>query len=872
MFCKPPIFGKPVAGQYYPATAEARQRREPNKEKTPENDSFMKKCLINKCLANYAQHGLLLLTITSAQAALQSRVSLNLAPAWRFHLGQQVGQPWLTNYDDRSWDIISLPHSQELFSPGLSGFPERGRESGWYRRLIHVHPEWLARKVFLEFQGSMQTTEMWVNGRRVGEYAVSGFDSFHFDITPFLRAGDNLLAVKVDNQRSADIPPDGHTADYILFGGLYRDVMLHVTDTVHLTFPWEARQAGVRLTLPKVSEEAATIRAESTVRNESQRACHCSLITEVRDRDHHPVTTMLQEHDIAPGTAYTFLQESEPIPQPHLWSPDDPYLYQVRTIVREGDRELDRVETPFGFRWVSFDKEKGFFPNGKHLKLVGANRHQTWPFIGNAVPAGLQRRDAEQLKAMGVNWVRLSHYPQDPHFLDALDEFGIMALAEPPTWMDRGNEKWMVNLEASFRSMIRRDRNHPCIILWATCINHHPAEPALVRAAKEEDPTRERGQDTVPIPMAFTPLLIPGHGALVTEHTGHTFPAQRGARTMVFRPRNAGRGIVETNINREFEQARRHWRQLNAAYLQQDNAGLAVWCMYDYNTFHNMNEPGIVWHGVCDLFRIPKYSFFWHQSELTTAPMEYIVRVDATRAAVFSNCEQVRFWQGSEVQSPASETQNPGTGAKISYSEVATQKPDSGFVGPDGSPISYALRHPPFTFTIPASATRLKAEGLIGGVVRATYEWKQFGEPVALTLEADRPTITADGADLSRIMVTAVDANGTPVDTCTAPVTFDISGLGQLIGENPVNLRAGKMIVLAQSGFIPDELTITATSPGLATATAKVTTEPVPPGVDMPKDLPAKQPTKRRIISEPNRLRSATAKILTPSQPAPERR
>jgi hypothetical protein len=213
MFCKPPIFGKPVAGQYYPATAEARQRREPNKEKTPENDSFMKKCLINKCLANYAQHGLLLLTITSAQAALQSRVSLNLAPAWRFHLGQQVGQPWLTNYDDRSWDIISLPHSQELFSPGLSGFPERGRESGWYRRLIHVHPEWLARKVFLEFQGSMQTTEMWVNGRRVGEYAVSGFDSFHFDITPFLRAGDNLLAVKVDNQRSADIPPDGHTAD-----------------------------------------------------------------------------------------------------------------------------------------------------------------------------------------------------------------------------------------------------------------------------------------------------------------------------------------------------------------------------------------------------------------------------------------------------------------------------------------------------------------------------------------------------------------------------------------------------------------------------------------------------------------------------------
>jgi len=769
----------------------------------------------------------------STASAADGRLKLNLDPGWRFQLGSPAGEPFAATYDDSQWDVISLPHPHRIFAANLDGFREHGRESGWYRRELTVPEEWIGRKMFLEFRGAMQTTALWVNGREVGDYAVSGFDAFDFDITSKVKAGKNIIAARVDNGTNTDIPPDGTPMDYLLFGGLNRDVFLHVTDTMHLTFPWETREAGVRLTLPIASEQEAVIQAEATVRNESDRNRTCALVTEVRDMAGQLVATFREEREVGSGAQATFTQQSQPLPHPHLWSPDDPYLYQVSTIVHEADREIDRIQTPLGIRWVKFDKNLGFFLNGNRLKLIGANYHQTWPFIGAAVPDGLRRRDAEQLKAMGVNWVRLSHYPHDPSLLDAFDELGLMALEEPPTWMDQRPGKWTANLEASFRSMIRRDRNHPSVIVWAACVNHHPADPSLVRAAKEEDPSRDRGQDTVILSMNFQQRTVSGDGALSIEHTGHTFPTQRGAKPLTRHYGGAGQNAVDITSNREYEQARRHWEQVNAALLKEDNAGEAVWCMYDYNTLYHTDEPGVAWHGVCDLFRIPKYSYWWHASELTSVPMAFVARIDPSHAAVFSNAEGVRLWQ------------DIGRG----YEQVGTGKPDKDFSPRPGERIPYALRHPPVNFALPPGAFRLKAEAFAGGVAVATNEWRQFGDPVALKLEADRPQITADGADLSRIIVTAVDTNGTPVDSCEAMVNFTVAGLGGLIGENPTKLRAGKMIILAQSGFEPGEIKITASASGLSSASVLVNTLPVPAGVDLPNNLRVRQPTPRGITT-----------------------
>jgi len=743
-----------------------------------------------------------LMMTAGAVVAGESRVRVNMNPAWRFSLGEPAGEPFATGFNDEEWEIVSLPHTHDIFPTDLKGYRENGRNVGWYRRAIDVPAEWSGKRVFMEFQGAMQTTKLWVNGAPAGEYAVSGYDSFHFDITDQLKPGKNILAVRVDNTVNSNIPPDGKPTDFELFGGLYRDVHLVVTDPLHITFPWEAKEAGIRLTLPEVSATQAVVKVDATVRNDSKSEESCAVLTEIRNREGNVVVSMSDTCAVPAGASQTFSQSSQPIDKPNLWSPKDPYLYQVHTIVRRNGKEVDRVVTRLGIRWVKWDKVKGFFLNGEHLKLVGANRHQSWPFIGNAVPNGLHRRDAEQMKSIGCNWVRCSHYPHDPDFLDALDELGIMALEEGPTWGEIGGQPWMDNLEHSFRSMIRRDRNHPSIIIWNCCVNHGGGNTRLIAAATEEDPTRARGQDTVRCPMDFSHKSVSGGGALTIEHTGHTFPAHRGERYK-----------KDVSGNVEYDQAKRHYEQTDAAFKNGSNSGLAVWSLYDYNSLYFCPD-GIRPHGALDLFRIPKYSYWWHISELTATPMSYIVRIDESNVCVFSNCEEVRL------------TTERG---------VKTQNPDPGF----------ALHHPPFHFKVAPETAVIKAEGLIGGVVRAACEWKKPGVPVRLVLDADRSTITADGADISRIIVSAVDANGTAVDDCKDDVTFALEGAGRLIGENPAQLRAGKMIVLAQSGFARGKLKIRATAGSLMPASVIVKTTRCGADVDMPVTVPS---TRKDLI------------------------
>ena len=762
---------------------------------------------------------LCLLTAVICQAA-DARTRININPVWRFYLGEMPTPPVDATFNDKAWETVSLPHTHQVFPADLSGFTQQGRQMGWYRRTLFMPDAWKGKNVFLEFQGAMQTTKVWVNGTPVGEYTTSGYDSFHFDISARLKLGDNQLTICVDNSVNPNIPPDGQKTDFIQFGGLYRDVHVVVTDPLHITFPWEEKQAGIRLTLPEVSESMAVLLAETQVRNSSNSPQTCTLRTDVHDRAGVLVTSVSETQSIPAGGTHAFSQKTKPISNPKLWSPANPYLYDVHTIVLQDGKERDRVTTRLGIRWVTWDKKEGFFLNGKHLKLVGANRHQTWPFIGNAVPNGLHRRDAEQLKEMGCNWVRCSHYPHDPDFLNDLDELGIMALEEGPTWMKTGGKEWMENLENSFRRMIRRDRNHASLIIWNACVNHSRGNKMLIAAATEEDPTRARGQDTVPCPMNFKHKTISGNGALCIEHTGHTFDTERGS---VGKPGKAAVGWVygQTTDNREYELTRRHWEHTDAAYKVPSNSGLAVWCLYDYNTFHNATAA-IARHGVLDLFRIPKFSWWWHQSELTESPMAYIIRINDTEACVLSNAEEIRLTQQTGAGQPMTET----------------RKPDTGF----------SLRHPPFHFKVLPQATALKAEALMGGKVVASSVWKKPGKPTQLKLHADRESLVADGADISRIIVSAVDENGTETPDCTADITFSLEGNGQLIGENPVKLRAGKMIILVQSAFSPSKLSIRASATGLASAATEVVTTAAPASMDMPAKLSAKQPSTARLI------------------------
>ncbi|MBL7115752.1 MAG: beta galactosidase jelly roll domain-containing protein [Kiritimatiellae bacterium] len=736
------------------------------------------------------------LLLAVAMTTIAERQVININPVWKFKTGDPA-DAFKVDHDDSKWDVVSLPHSHRIFDAYISDFRKNGREVGWYRRIVNIDKKQLDKKVFLVFQGAMQATKLWVNGKAVGEYAVSGYDSFHFDITPHVKKGKNLVAVRVDNTSRNDIPPDGTKRDYILFGGLYRDVDLVVTDPVYITFPWETKDAGIRLGLPEVSKARVIVQVETGLRNDTEKDVTCSLVTRILDKKGESVKEMTDAISIKAGEDIMVTQKSEPIEKPHLWSPDNPYLYTVESTVKNGGKVSDVLNTRLGIRWVRWDKEKGFFLNGEHLKLVGANRHQTWPFIGNAVPDSLHRRDAEQIKGRGMNWVRLSHYPHDPDFLDDLDELGLMALAEGPTWFHCLSGQWEDNLEKSFRSMVRRDRNHPSIIIWNACVNHQKKHPRLVKAAIEEDPIRARGQDNIPAPMNFKHKVISGNAALCIEHTGHTFRTSRG----------------ENGLMREYECAKRHWEHTDAAYKTPGNSGLAVWCMYDYNTFHGASKM-IARHGVLDLFRIPKLSYYWHLSELGSEPFTHGVPLGETKVVVFSNAEQVRLLENKDGK----------------YVEREARKPDEG----------YKLNHPPYHFNVSQGSSSYKAEGLVDGKVVSSHEFHRAGEPIRLELVSDGKTITADGADTVPVFVRFVDKNGVFDVYGKDAVEFSITGPGQLVGENPTYLRAGQFMILVRSGFKPGNITVTASLPELLDiepASLDIKSVPIDSNaeVDMPK-------------------------------------
>lgn len=745
----------------------------------------------------------------------EGRKILNINPAWKFYLEgsgpeeKNQGDFTRIEYNDDSWDNVSLPHTLKESSLSLDDSMDNNlqhtfhRHVGLYRKILNVGAKDANKKYFLHFQGVMQSTELWVNGVKMGKYEVSGYDSFHFDVTDAWQSGENLIAVKVDNRLNETTPPDGKRMkkDFILFGGIYRDVELITTGKVYVTFPWEEKEAGVRISFPSVLDGGSDVNIATTLNNEKSSIAKGTITTLVLNAAGQEIARKTDDLNIEAGKSYTVQQNLKNIPV-KLWHPDTPTLYTAHsTIIADGEI-VDIVKTRFGVRSLKFTKDRGFFINGKHLKLQGSNRHQTWPFIGNAVPNSLHRKDAEIIKAAGMNWIRLSHYPHDPDFLDACDELGLLLLEEGPTWMGTNGKAWTENLYKSLRSMIRRDRNHPSIMTWNACINHSAYNKMLGDICMEED-SRPVGAKMPRTPMDFAHQRISGGGALTIEHTGHTYPR--------------GRGEVRLGgIDADYELAKRHWEHISASFAKPDNAGMAIWAMFDYNTFHNIDEKGIVWHGVNDLTRLPKTSYLWHQSEFTEKPMVHVVNHAPGKATVFSNCDSVKLWQGK--------------GGEID------------FLGGGNRIKAVNLKHPPIEFDVAPNVDSLRVQGIKNGQPVVQTTWRKPGVPTAIQLKADSKQIVADGSDMTRVVATVVDKTGTPIRDLAAQVTFSLNGEGFIVGDNPAPLRAGKAVVLIRGHYRPTHLEVKARIPGLRTDQVQITSVKAPANVHLPSVLPSFHP------------------------------
>ncbi len=365
-----------------------------------------------------------------------------------------------------SWQTVQLPHTWNV-KDIMDDEPGYYRGEGWYKKTIDITAALKNKKVLLYFEGANQQTEVYVNGKKAGGH-TGGYTSFCIPISSFLKTGlaKNEIAVKVDNSYNENIPP--LSADFTFYGGIYRNVSLVFTNDVHFTLADNA-SAGLYISTPVVTAKKATIAIKGTVVNASAEKKYLRIISTIFDRHNKKAGEIKTLSAVNPNEQQNFEQNISTFNAPHLWSPEDPYLYTVVTKITDAvsGKLLDEIKNPLGFRWFSFDADKGFFLNGKSYKLIGTSRHQDFEGMGNAVSKKIAVEDIALVKKMGSNFFRVAHYPQDPSVLDACDSLGLLTSVEIPVVNEiTESESFYQNCKKMQVEMIRQNYNHPSVIIW----------------------------------------------------------------------------------------------------------------------------------------------------------------------------------------------------------------------------------------------------------------------------------------------------------------------------------------------------------------------------------------------------------------------
>ena len=537
-----------------------------------------------------------------------TRQRINLNREWKFVRGDVAGAEAPT-FDDSGWQRIGLPHTFDL---PYFRTPEFYVGYGWYRRRIDVPPDWRRQRVSLEFDGAFQVTEVFVNGVRLGEHR-GGYTGFRFDITDEIEAGANVLAVRVNNNWDAQLQP--RAGEHLFCGGIYRDVHLLVTNALHVV------RNGTVVTTPQVSHDAATVRVRTEVLNGSYETCDCVLITHILDPDGRTVAEMRSTARTLQWGTTRFDQASQPIAAPRLWHPDHPHLYTARSRLFAGDMIVDEVETRFGIRWFEWTTDRGFFLNGKHLYLRGANAHQDHAGWGIAITRAACVRDVRLMKEAGFNFVRGAHYPHHPAFADACDRLGLLFWSENAFWGKGGfgpegywnasaypvNEADFDPFEQSCRDQLRDmiciNRNHPSIVAWSMTneafftynLGRAKALMAdLVKLSHELDPTRPAaigGAQRGEIDKLGDIAGYNGDGARLFLNPG--LPNMVSEYGAISKPHESYEPFFGELQPEEYP-----WR-----------SGQAIWAGFDYGSI--AGKQGL--KGIVNHQRLPKRSWYWYR-------------------------------------------------------------------------------------------------------------------------------------------------------------------------------------------------------------------------------------------------------------------
>ncbi len=404
------------------------------------------------------------LILLCTNVGIAQRIDFSINSVWRFHKGDVEGA--VADIDAEKWEIVNIPHTWNV-NDAFDEEPGYYRGVGWYTKELKVPMEWKGKRVVIYFEGANQTTDVFVNGAAVGNH-IGGYTAFSFDLSEHLEYGEiNTIAVKVDNAMDLDVPP--LSADFTFYGGIYRNVKIIVAELVHFDLTNNASD-GIFIETPMVNEQKAIVSIQGSIENNTSDPRSVIIETFIVDKENKPIISKSVKKKLEPDSKTDFLIEDLSISNPKLWSPDNPYLYQVSTIIKE-DREdgavLDELILPLGLRWFDFDSEGKFLLNGKPLKLIGANRHQDFQGKGNALSDDYHYNDYKHIKELGFNFVRLAHYPQTPEVYRTCDELGLLVWSEIPIVNTiTESEAFEQNCLNMQKEHIRQTYNHPSVVLY----------------------------------------------------------------------------------------------------------------------------------------------------------------------------------------------------------------------------------------------------------------------------------------------------------------------------------------------------------------------------------------------------------------------
>jgi len=752
--------------------------------------------------------------------------------AWLLFLGiVACSDPMYYDYKDINsgwefWMEQTPGEVQEVFlphTPRLEPYLVNDQWQGicWYRKTIRI-PE--GKHVLVRFEGAMNVAEAWVNGHYAGKH-MGGFLPFVIDVTAVLKAnGDRSsraeLKIRLDNHDNPVTGPKPlELLDFNLYGGLYREAGMAVKSSLHITDAiLENRPAGggVLVTYPSISTDEACLNVQTQIRyapfNEKEPERQVFTVQQtLLDADSVCVVSR-KNYELDKNISFT-VADSLVIKRPALWSPDQPFCYDLVTEILITDKKgkqavVDSRKTTVGLRHVVFEG-KELYVNGEKVFLRGVNRHQEYPYVGYAVPGNAQWRDAVKIKEAGFDLVRLSHYPHSPEFMEACNRLGLFVIDAIPGWQYFSEDSlFQEQVIQTARDMIRRDRNHPCVLAWEVSLNESWMSEAfidrIIQASRNEMPVpihtagwQEYGYDILlqarqhrlSHSLAHTPkpYIVSEYGdweyyamnaGFSQENWDNLMPQERSSRQ-----------LREYGHKRLLQQATNIQEAHNSNYGVQACAD-NYWVMFDYNRGY---ADDLESSGIMSLERLPKFSYYFFRSQRSPVqnPMVYIADywegqdVADREVRVFSNADQVELWLNGSLL------------------ERRT---------PDEDALSLNLPHPPFTFKIPRYREGwLKAFAYCGERLCAVDSIHTPGEPVNVEWWMDTGTVAPAPDDLLFLYARAVDSSGNYVPSATGNVLFTLEGQGmQLIGEGPggipteslrisAPLRAGTAFVLLRT-------------------------------------------------------------------------